>query len=409
MIGPLIDPASREAALRAIYSRLRFAESCCVVGINDVGKTTLLALAQQPGSRARFAPDLVEPRLFVHVDCNLLAGAGELELYTLLAAETRAAARRSGVSLGPPDPDASPDKNALLAAVALEEMLAALVDQGWWPVILFDEFDALYRRLEARAALALRAIENRLGPRIAFVVAVERPLRQVRGEADTAEFEEMFVGGTQDLPPLDRAYAIDLVRRFAEQRGVPLLPPLAERLADLSGGHPGLLFAACAAALRLSVAGALTSEADLLMSDELAAECDNVLARLAEDEREPLVDETSPVPLLSQRARTLATRRGLVVRTETGEVTIDGAPPAARLGPTEYHLLQLLAARRGALVTKDEIARELWPDERRLGGLDDARIDKLVDRVRAKIEPDPKGPIYLVTVRGLGYRLLVGG
>ena len=93
---------------------------------------------------------------------------------------------------------------------------------------------------------------------------------------------------------------------------------------------------------------------------------------------------------------------------ETGEVTIDGRPPSQRLGPTEYRLLQALAKRSGALVTKDEIARALWPDEQRLGSVDDARIDKLIDRVRSKVEPDPKAPVYLVTVRGLGYRLLSG-
>jgi DNA-binding winged helix-turn-helix (wHTH) protein len=407
VIGPLIDPASRESALRALYARLRFADACCVVGINDVGKTTLLALLQQPAVLQRYAPDLTEPRVFVHVDCNLLAGAGELELYTLLAAETRAAARRAGVSLDSTGADSSPDKSALLAAVAFDEMLVELVDLGCWPVIVFDEFDSLYRRLEARAALALRAFENRLGPRIAYVVAVERPLRATRGADDTAEFEELFVGGTLTLPPLERAHALAVLGRFAEQRRVPLPSPLAERLADLTGGHPGLLAAACAAAQRLVIAGQPFDEPALTASEEVAAECDNVLARLPDDERERLSGDSSPFPLLSQRARAVASRGGLVVHPETGEVTVDGAPPAVRLGPTEYRLLQLLAARSGALVTKDEIARELWPDERRLG-VDDARIDKLVDRVRSKVEPDPKTPIYLVTVRGLGYRLLGG-
>jgi DNA-binding response OmpR family regulator len=100
--------------------------------------------------------------------------------------------------------------------------------------------------------------------------------------------------------------------------------------------------------------------------------------------------------------------RGLVVDTVNGEVRIDGAPPPAALGPTEYRLLQALAARNGALVSKDDVAREVWPQEQRLGGVDDARIDKLIDRVRSKIEPNPRTPRYLVTVRGLGYRLLSG-
>ena len=38
--------------------------------------------------------------------------------------------------------------------------------------------------------------------------------------------------------------------------------------------------------------------------------------------------------------------------------------------------------------------------------LDDARIEKLVSRLRAKIEPDPTNPRYLTTLRGRGYKLV---
>jgi DNA-binding response OmpR family regulator len=37
--------------------------------------------------------------------------------------------------------------------------------------------------------------------------------------------------------------------------------------------------------------------------------------------------------------------------------------------------------------------------------VDDARIEKLVSRLRNKVEPDPRNPHFLVTVRGRGYRL----
>jgi two-component system response regulator RegX3 len=38
--------------------------------------------------------------------------------------------------------------------------------------------------------------------------------------------------------------------------------------------------------------------------------------------------------------------------------------------------------------------------------VDDARIDKLLSRLRAKVEPDSGNPRYLITVRGRGYRLV---
>jgi len=38
--------------------------------------------------------------------------------------------------------------------------------------------------------------------------------------------------------------------------------------------------------------------------------------------------------------------------------------------------------------------------------VDDARIEKLISRLRAKIEPDVTKPRYLLSVRGRGYKLV---
>jgi len=41
-----------------------------------------------------------------------------------------------------------------------------------------------------------------------------------------------------------------------------------------------------------------------------------------------------------------------------------------------------------------------------LDEIDDARVEKLVSRLRSKIEQDPAAPRYLITQRGRGYKLL---
>jgi DNA-binding response OmpR family regulator len=47
----------------------------------------------------------------------------------------------------------------------------------------------------------------------------------------------------------------------------------------------------------------------------------------------------------------------------------------------------------------------LWPDESYTYADMAGALHKLVSRLRAKIEPGPAKPRYLVTVRGRGYRL----
>ena len=72
-----------------------------------------------------------------------------------------------------------------------------------------------------------------------------------------------------------------------------------------------------------------------------------------------------------------------------------------RLTEREVDILALLAARAGETVPRAELVGEgLAPGDR--------SVDVQVTRLRKKIEPDPANPRYLLTVRGVGYRLVTG-
>lgn len=67
----------------------------------------------------------------------------------------------------------------------------------------------------------------------------------------------------------------------------------------------------------------------------------------------------------------------------------------------EFDLLALLMARAGTVVTREELAREVW-DTRWLGG--SKTIDVHVSSLRRKLGDDPAAPRYVTTVRGVGLR-----
>ncbi len=71
-----------------------------------------------------------------------------------------------------------------------------------------------------------------------------------------------------------------------------------------------------------------------------------------------------------------------------------------RLTESEVQLLSRLAQSVGEPVSRDELARATS------AGLERA-VDVQVTRLRRKIEPDPRQPVHLQTVRGVGYRLVV--
>ena len=79
----------------------------------------------------------------------------------------------------------------------------------------------------------------------------------------------------------------------------------------------------------------------------------------------------------------------------SGRLTRDGAEVA--LGVTETGLLRALAARAGEAVTRAALSAETGVAER--------SIDVGVARLRRKIEPDPRAPGCIATVRGVGYVL----
>jgi two-component system response regulator MtrA len=71
------------------------------------------------------------------------------------------------------------------------------------------------------------------------------------------------------------------------------------------------------------------------------------------------------------------------------------------LTPTEFRLLLELASRPGQVFTREMLLERVWG----YGYLGDSRlVDVAVQRLRAKVEPDPAQPSLIRTVRGVGYR-----
>ena len=79
------------------------------------------------------------------------------------------------------------------------------------------------------------------------------------------------------------------------------------------------------------------------------------------------------------------------------------------LTPGEANLLHCLWENRNRLTTRDDIAVSVYNDAQNRAGVSNEAIDRLVGRLRAKIEPDIKAPRYIQTIRGHGYRLTPNG
>lgn len=87
---------------------------------------------------------------------------------------------------------------------------------------------------------------------------------------------------------------------------------------------------------------------------------------------------------------------GMIFHLGKGELRKDGR--LVRLTESEAQLLGILAGRAGAAVSRHELAMLTAAGVER-------SVDVQVTRLRRKIERDPREPVHLQTVRGVGYRL----
>ncbi|QAY69181.1 response regulator transcription factor [Xylanimonas protaetiae] len=132
---------------------------------------------------------------------------------------------------------------------------------------------------------------------------------------------------------------------------------------------------------------------------ELLARVRAVLRR-----RAPVPVESSGRPLLDDDADDAVLDVGPVrMDVDRHTVMVDGAPVALPL--KEFDLLELLLRNAGRVLTRGQLIDRVWGADY-VG--DTKTLDVHVKRLRAKIEPDPGNPRHLITVRGLGYKLVEG-
>jgi hypothetical protein len=421
---------------------------CALLGMSNIGKSTLLrSLSEQhagnPGIRAK-------NDVFVCIDFNLISQCSEQGFYEVVLrnvlaafstdevnAELRLAIRRAYETVIAPN-------SPFLVPLAFEDCLQAITTRRPGSlVLLFDEFDEVFAELEPRVFVRLRALKDRYAPRLCYVTATGSPLTEIRRERQVGEFCELFAAHTRYLLPLADEDARVVVEQWAAQAAGDLTAEDIHFVVENAGGHPALLQTACALLLKSKeetpwrpatvgydrIRQRIDSDANIrlecakLWADLSPAEQETLIAVLSGQGASAAVEQLVEKGLVRitpagaqvfaslfgsfvQRQQMVRRRgpAGVRVDVEAGDVWVDG-----RLAPTltdlEYKLLLLLYGNLDKIIDKYKIVETVW-GENYIDQVDDARIEKLVSRLRDKIEPEPEQPQYLTTVRGRGYKLV---
>jgi DNA-binding response OmpR family regulator len=114
------------------------------------------------------------------------------------------------------------------------------------------------------------------------------------------------------------------------------------------------------------------------------------------------------VEALLKRSTTVQTEAGNE-RVQVGDLVIDKRRHEVirqgeriDLTPLEFQILELLASEPGRAWSRNNLLDRVWSTE--YEGYQ-RNIDPHINRLRKKLETDPKNPRYVLTVRGVGYKL----
>ncbi|HLA17274.1 MAG TPA: response regulator transcription factor [Candidatus Limnocylindrales bacterium] len=164
----------------------------------------------------------------------------------------------------------------------------------------------------------------------------------------------------------------------------------------------------------LTLAREVKAQADLPIIVLTAIDAADSKASVLEEVAEDYVTKPYHYPELRARIQRVMRRLGdkvprkslrigsdLTLDLHRREATVAGQ--TVSLTPTESRLLYTLAANLGQTVPTDTLLDRGWADT---DDADPSYVWVTMRRLRQKIEPDPDVPRHLITVRGVGYRLV---
>ncbi|MBX3012602.1 MAG: winged helix-turn-helix transcriptional regulator [Caldilineaceae bacterium] len=424
-----------------------------VIGFSNIGKSALLRTLAHADIWLQELGEASNEFLPVYIDCNRMLQMSDHGFYEVVL---------RCLQESHPEVATLPElmeAYATLVAPSSEFQVPLSFNRGLTAVLhstqrklilLLDEFDEPFSQIPSRVFLNLRALKDRYRDTLAYVTATGQPLTTQRPEDHCSEFCELFSHHTWYLAPLTRSDVERFVHSYSTAHEINFLTADIDFLYEWAGGHPRLLEGVCR--LLAEALEAIEPTADAVehweiqrrvarqaRSDEyLQLECAKIweqcsaaeqteLAGLLKADHEPnpsvvaqlirqhLLFRGDGKPqffcrLFSEHVQRKAvptnpTSAALWVDVESGEVLVNGKP-VDTLTNLEYRLMLLLFQNPDKIIDKYQIVSHVW-GEGYIDEVDDARIEKLVSRLRQKIEQDASSPQFLTTVRGRGYKLSV--
>ena len=274
--GMITDPDEfygREEEIENIYERIKTTQSTYIVGVRDIGKSSLLYYLYHEKNKY-----LDNPELYIYLFISI---KGEnintpQDFFTVLLRELREKAK---------------DKISINDDISYENVKNAVSDldkAGYKLIIFIDEFDLVADNDEFDGTFYanLRA----LAPcSVAYVITSIKKIKEY-GNIITSPFFNIFI--ETPLSPFNNEEVIEMINTLSTRQGVSLNDE-SEFILDVAGLHPFFIQIACSVLFKYKSEGKKLSKSDLdkireEIWDESKSHFEYIWNHLSKEERDVL-------------------------------------------------------------------------------------------------------------------------
>ncbi|GIW62173.1 MAG: hypothetical protein KatS3mg089_1025 [Patescibacteria group bacterium] len=426
---------TRERELSEIVTLIREGNSCQIIGIPGVGRSSLLGLlSYNRDVRLKHFPTKHGFVHFVMVNFSEVRKRPLFDVMKLIFLNlTQSLRERSMVEeyevVDKLFKDALAYNDELVLTQGIKNAVDYLsLEKKFTLIFLFDRFDEYVPALTSQFFTNLRSLRDRAKYRFSCIFSLTRPLEDTIEPLLFADFSDFVTGhfvylSLYDKPSVD--FRFDYLEKIT---GKHLANTVRGKIVDLTGGHIRLSKLAAESLLAQEVApdnieefllSQRTIQSALLTIWQSLSPFDQQILKTRSffskdtDDLQYLIkvgliaDGKIAIPLLEkyiQFSDYLLQDEKIIYDSLTNTIHKGESVLSDYLTKSEFRLLRHLLQNPERVIEREEIVSVVWQDAKSTAGVSEQAIDQLIFRLRRKVEVDPNNPKHILTVKGRGIR-----